>query len=297
MATQRLLVLLLFVVVGAVQGDPTLRRHRRFLDVEQFEDGKSLFEREGFFFPYSKKAAGLSRGSSQSARFLMMKPSSRKTKKKSKGDKEDGYWMDLMSMSMSMPTTPAPQPPAPSPVSVPTSPTTPTPSPFRECNSSPRDEAFLNILVGVTPADELLDPLTPQGAAFQWLVENDPAQVDPCTYNVDQRYALAAFYYATDGPGWTDQGSWLSAESECLWSGVSCEGGLVVSLIQSKCVHAVVNECMTLFLTHCLPFVVCLCSRQWPRWYCSFGNLGSRKDEALVVVQEQDWWSNSKRSE
>jgi len=86
----------------------------------------------------------------------------------------------------------------------------------------PRDQAFMNELSDLTPMAELMDRRTPPGSAFQWLVNFD--NVDPCEYEtIQQRYALATLYFATIGDGWlTNNSTWLSDESECVWSGVSC---------------------------------------------------------------------------
>jgi hypothetical protein len=82
----------------------------------------------------------------------------------------------------------------------------------------------LSILSTVTPAVKLLAPSTPQGAAFEWIVDSDPAKMDPCgkARDVIQRYALATLYYSTLGGGWTVSTLWLSESSECSWAGVAC---------------------------------------------------------------------------
>jgi len=47
-----------------------------------------------------------------------------------------------------------------------------------------------------------------------------------------ERDALIAFYYAANGPGWTNKSGWTSATvgTECTWYGVYCVGGQVYSL-------------------------------------------------------------------
>ncbi|KAL3912425.1 MAG: hypothetical protein SGILL_006890, partial [Bacillariaceae sp.] len=93
------------------------------------------------------------------------------------------------------PTPPAPTPPAPTPTPpgpTPTSPPQPSPTdapvpapsnaPDGGCSSRPREEAMVDTLSGVTDPATLNNPSTPQGMAFRWLMDTDPAQVDPCTY-------------------------------------------------------------------------------------------------------------------
>lgn len=98
----------------------------------------------------------------------------------------------------------------------------PTTTPFAICNSGPRELALVSIIQAISPISTV-DPSTPQGQALQWITFDDPAQIDPCTYpDVAQRYAMATFYFATDGANWMSSENWLSAESECDWMGVTC---------------------------------------------------------------------------
>jgi hypothetical protein len=88
----------------------------------------------------------------------------------------------------------------------------------------------LSILSAVTSATTLLAPTTPQGTAFLWIVNDDPARLDPCSADPErivQRYALAALYYSTVGGEWTDGTGWLTDPDECAWAGVACsaDGG------------------------------------------------------------------------
>jgi hypothetical protein len=113
----------------------------------------------------------------------------------------------------------------------------PSLSPFAVCSLLPRSEAFSAILENITSTFLLTDPATPQGSAYDFLVNQDPAAVDPCTYpTVEQRYAAVTFFRSTDGQNWADSTGWLSAESECNWRGVVCNSeGLFTELILRKC--------------------------------------------------------------
>jgi hypothetical protein len=164
-----------------------------------------------------------------------------------------GFSMSIMgSMSMSMPP-PRPTPPSPtmapvvstSPVATvmpveTVMPAVPTlaPSvlaPTSGCSSLPRDEAIQNILLEVTDGALLSDPLTPQGQAYRFLVDSDPAQIDPCTYPaVEQRYAAATLYYSTGGSSWLNQDGWMSGADECSWFGVECVDGAVSTISLCK---------------------------------------------------------------
>lgn len=83
----------------------------------------------------------------------------------------------------------------------------------------------------------LMNPDTPQGLAFLWLVEIDSTQLDPCDSSqrgrIEQRYTLATFYYATtaNGASWKDASGWLLDNDECSWFGVTCQtSGQVMGL-------------------------------------------------------------------
>lgn len=145
------------------------------------------------------------------------------------------------------PTTPRPTPQptngnltaapsfAPSSVSVPTlnptqspslspsAPTSGTTAPSANClTGTTRSEYLLGVLTPVSDAALLVDPNTPQGMAFAFIVE-DTFIEDPCTFpTIEQRFGLVTFYYATIGASWTSNDAWLSPTSECTWLGVTC---------------------------------------------------------------------------
>jgi hypothetical protein len=117
--------------------------------------------------------------------------------------------MSFPELSMSMPSsTPAP---------------TPTVTAFPGCFNLSREEALNQILVQVTEGAMLANPATAQGMAYRWLLNDDPAAVDPCTYpTLTQRYALATLYFSTFGDSWFTKVGWLAGDAECLWFGVTC---------------------------------------------------------------------------
>ena len=225
---------------------------------EASSDDKKSSKKEG------KKTARSAKKGKKSKAGKREKSSKRDKKRHAKKGKQlidnfmAGLGMDFdfsmsMSMSMSMPsapspsmpTTPAPQaptdapqaptdPPAPvaTPAPVTSDPTlSPTLSPQTVCESLPREEAIEAILVQITDGPILTNPATPQGMAYRWLVNDDPLQIDPCTYpTVEQRYALATLYFGTEGAGWVDSTSWLSVAGECDWFGITCAGGMATSI-------------------------------------------------------------------
>eukprot|EP00567_Pseudictyota_dubia_P001404 CAMPEP_0197465198 /NCGR_PEP_ID=MMETSP1175-20131217/64414_1 /TAXON_ID=1003142 /ORGANISM="Triceratium dubium, Strain CCMP147" /LENGTH=702 /DNA_ID=CAMNT_0043001203 /DNA_START=442 /DNA_END=2546 /DNA_ORIENTATION=- len=109
------------------------------------------------------------------------------------------------------PTTSSPSTSAPTTLS-------PTLSPTRP----PRPEAIRSLLLPHSGADVLDDPTTAQGRAYRFVVDADTLQLDPFDEprRVVQRYALAAFYYATDGWSWRFQSNFLEDVHECEWNEV-----------------------------------------------------------------------------
>lgn len=66
----------------------------------------------------------------------------------------------------------------------------------------------------------LLNIATPQGQAFDWLVNNEEANPDLSDTEdsrIVRRYALATFYYSTIGEQWKTNTGWLSDMHECDW--------------------------------------------------------------------------------
>jgi len=124
--------------------------------------------------------------------------------------------------------------PAPRPTTDPQSTTQPTNLP---CDGLTRDEALLELLSTVTPEEQLLDSSTPQGTAYNWLRVVDTSY-NPCTYpTMLQRYALAVFYFSTEGNRWDINSGWVMSMNECEWYGVDCRlgNGMVTAFELRKC--------------------------------------------------------------
>ena len=104
---------------------------------------------------------------------------------------------------------------------------TPSPGPPLAClEGRTREEYFLDVLSPITARSLLRDRSTPQGMAFDWMVNMDPVfDPDPCYYpTTEQRYGLLTIYFSTNGASWTNSTGWLDDSSECEWAGVVCGG-------------------------------------------------------------------------
>ena len=109
-------------------------------------------------------------------------------------------------------------------------------------------------LIDVVGAEKLSDPESPHARAADWIMNDDPLQLEPEAPNLIQRYLLALFYFSSTEKGpWkscnppaVDENStclykellevepeltygsqewirWLSSENECAWAGVFCD--------------------------------------------------------------------------
>lgn len=143
-------------------------------------------------------------------------------------------WDSAMSMpsgSRPHPSRPSADPPARPPAHAPTpvhpiGPTShpqPTGPPGDCLNGRSREEYLFDELSQVTPPNILNDPLTPQGMAYSFMVNEDPGLVDPCAIpTIQQRYGLTTFFFSTGGDKWFDSSGWLGADQECNWYGIEC---------------------------------------------------------------------------
>lgn len=79
-------------------------------------------------------------------------------------------------------------------------------------------EQLLDTIVPYLPdnGDSFGDPESPQSLALDWL-EQDPGVATYADEKVRRRYALAVFYYSTEGGSWVNKDRWLSDSDECTW--------------------------------------------------------------------------------
>jgi hypothetical protein len=73
----------------------------------------------------------------------------------------------------------------------------------------------------ISDATALSNPTTPQRQAQDWIIGKDPAEINQCSPQLYQRYAMAALYFGLGGDEWNNNRSWLSGDSVCLWFGVT----------------------------------------------------------------------------
>lgn len=92
-----------------------------------------------------------------------------------------------------------------------------------------RDQELTDIMLTITSSEDLFNPESPQYEAKEWMINEDPLVLTPSETVSDerilQRYALAVFYFATDGPESWNPNSWM-AGNECsgqFWIGLSCD--------------------------------------------------------------------------
>ena len=109
---------------------------------------------------------------------------------------------------------------------VPLYPSLPTPPDFVG-KSLPRTndiwtkESLQGMLEAFAHSNHLEDSSTPQGKSFSWLLEKDDLKGLSST-RVQQRYALASIFYASQTQKWKNQYGWLTKSHECSWFGVKC---------------------------------------------------------------------------
>lgn len=111
-----------------------------------------------------------------------------------------------------------------------------------------RSMDIFEILQNITNVEMLTNLSTPQGKAFDWLINEDGAFLCPDAPKLIQRYVLAVIYYSTGGDQWiqcskssvdcgnnapfVNKTSFLSSENECTWAGISCSESLCVTQIE-----------------------------------------------------------------
>ena len=116
---------------------------------------------------------------------------------------------------------------------------TPTSNGTTVCNgltTDQRRESLYELIRGISDERNMFDDTeTPQYAAFQWLLNEDPAQVCPeDVISAEQRYILSLLYFSTNGDDWLtcnrpeapelkpcSYSRYLSADDECLWMGTA----------------------------------------------------------------------------
>lgn len=96
-------------------------------------------------------------------------------------------------------------------------------------------------LLGISTEAALGDATSPQGQAFEWIVNGDERMVYDDDANLIQRYVMAVLWFATSGENWIEDGlKWMSELHECQWNkkglsritgGIICDDDLMISTI------------------------------------------------------------------
>jgi hypothetical protein len=91
-----------------------------------------------------------------------------------------------------------------------------------------RQQLMHDIIMGVSGDEALQDTASPQFQARKWLLFEDILWLSPISSftseRIIQRYALATFYFSTDGPNSWKENNWMKGD-ECkgdFWDGISC---------------------------------------------------------------------------
>jgi hypothetical protein len=95
-----------------------------------------------------------------------------------------------------------------------------------DSTSSSRGQAMKDYLstVAINGADSFTDLASPESLALQWLILEDPLQLDATKeedqFQITQRYALVTLWYNSDYT-WANETNWLQGQ-ECTWHGIYC---------------------------------------------------------------------------
>ncbi len=116
-----------------------------------------------------------------------------------------------------------------------------TDPPSNAPSASPTSAVFADLLDALQPLypdEDVFDAAfstrdTPQYRAADWAANSAPLTLEGSDPRMISRYALATFYFATNGDDWEscgvkstscDEGrEWLTAENECDWLAIVCE--------------------------------------------------------------------------
>jgi hypothetical protein len=89
--------------------------------------------------------------------------------------------------------------------------------------NTPRSQAVLNFLVEneISTSCDLENVESPQYHAANWIADNDGMKLDIPQYGEHiafvERYVMAVFFYALDGPHWKHDLNFLSPNHICTW--------------------------------------------------------------------------------
>mmetsp|Transcript_16842 Transcript_16842/g.38612 ORF Transcript_16842/g.38612 Transcript_16842/m.38612 type:complete len:412 (-) Transcript_16842:192-1427(-) len=115
--------------------------------------------------------------------------------------------------------------------------------------ADPLPEIYFLLESKVNNPEALLDINTPEGKAFNVLVEESkrekrlPRSIDNDDYDLE-RYALLVLYFGADGGAWTNTAGWSSLSGACdNWHGVTCLDSFVTGIdLDGNNLHGKVPE-------------------------------------------------------
>jgi hypothetical protein len=105
----------------------------------------------------------------------------------------------------------------------------PTPSATEEPSLPENTEGAAKAKLFPISGDLLNNPNTPQYAAFDWMMNEDPANLDLDSLPVkelEQRYIAALLYFSMGGDDWDDDCGFMQESSVCEWKDASTGKGL-----------------------------------------------------------------------
>lgn len=153
--------------------------------------------------------------------------------------------------------TASPVNPTAAPVAPTRAPVTPTRAPASSPSGAPTTLRLGNLidvfLIPISGEEVFQDQNSPQFKAAQFIAEEDDYEYTgdlPAETILAERYAMATFYYATNGDDWnqcfegdtTCFGPWLEGDV-CSWEYIACnQAGRVVSISFGKCFNRQMEE-------------------------------------------------------
>jgi len=179
----------------------------------------STLKRDVIFFDSNRRRLKKS-GKSDCKPILAKETKSHKSKKESKSPKSDkgkkGKCDESRRPSIS---------PEVSPSSSNTEPTTIAPQKPNVYDCASFTGRKHDILATVSSVSGTFLEGTPQQRAYEWLLNSD-LTTNSCKddgMGIEYRYALAVFYFSTNGENWSKNRHWLSSSDHCSgWYGLSC---------------------------------------------------------------------------
>lgn len=97
--------------------------------------------------------------------------------------------------------------------------------PAEVCSDKGRSEALLLLLQDFVDKETLLDASTPQGRAYEFMVNTGSDSDSNCVGRTSavQTFGLSVFFDVTNGTEWKNSTGWMQSSDSCSWRGVVCD--------------------------------------------------------------------------